>query len=351
VLIVIATVAILLLGVRAALPVFVKRFVNDKLDELPGYSGHVEDIDLSLWRGAYQINGLRVVKTGGKVPVPFVSAQQIDLSVEWKALLHGSIVAEIELFAPKLNFVNAKSPEHSQTGIDSKWTDTVRDLVPFDINRVAIHDGQIHYRDLEAKPRVDVFVQQLNATARNLTNSEDLGHSLYATFEGKALAMGSGKVGFNGRLDPYAPKPTFDVNFELDDLEIKQLNDFLQAYANVDAEAGTFSLDAEFTASHGKFHGYAKPFVKNLQLLRWDQEKESFFGKLWEGAVQVVSEIFTNHKKDRIATRIPFEGSVDQPNADIWATIGGVLKNAFLKSLRQGIEGSVVMGGDKLSKK
>jgi uncharacterized protein YhdP len=345
-------VAVLLVAVRAALPRFVQRFVDRKLEELPGYTGSVADIDLSLWRGAYQIQGLRVMKTGGKVPVPFVAAREIDLSVEWKALLHGSIVAEIELYEPKLNFVNAKDPARRQTSMDSKWTDTVRDLVPFEINRFAIHDGQIHYRDLESEPRVDVFVQRLNASAHNLTNSEDIGGTLYASFAGKALAMGSGSVSFKGRVDPYAVKPTFDLAFGLSDLELKQLNDFLQAYANVDAEAGSFSLDAEFRASHGRFRGYGKPFVKNLQLLRWNEEKESFLGKLWEGFVEVVSEIFENHKHDSIATRIPFSGSIDEPSADIFATIGGVLKNAFLKSLRRGIEGSVVMGGrDRLSER
>ncbi|HKU44662.1 MAG TPA: hypothetical protein VJR89_41165, partial [Polyangiales bacterium] len=73
-------VVVLLVGARLALPYVVLRYVNKTLDELPGYSGSVADIDISLWRGAYQIKGLRVVKTGGHVPVPFVSAWLIDLS-------------------------------------------------------------------------------------------------------------------------------------------------------------------------------------------------------------------------------------------------------------------------------
>jgi hypothetical protein len=311
----------------------------------------VADIDLSLWRGAYQIDGLRIFKTGGKVPVPFLSVREIDLSVEWKALFDGSIVAEIELFAPKLNFVSAKQPQESQTKIDKSWTETVKDLVPFDINRVAIHNGQVHYRDLEAKPRVDIFVQKLHVVARNLTNSESLGKTLYATVKGDALAMGSGKIDFTGRVDPYAKHPTFDLAFSLDGLEIKQLNDFLQAYANVDAEAGTFSLDAEFSASGGRFKGYAKPFIKDLQVLKWDEEKEGFFGKLWEGLIEVAGEIFEDQSKDRIATRIPLSGSVEGPDADIWTTVGGVLRNAFLQSLRRGLEGSIKLPSGALSSK
>jgi uncharacterized protein YhdP len=335
---------VLLVGARAVLPIVLKRYVNKTLAGLDGYSGSVDDIDLSLWRGAYQIDGLRIVKTGGKVPVPFVSARVIDLSVEWKALLDGSIVAEIELFAPKLNFVNAEKKAESQSEVDSSWTDTVKRLVPFEINRVAIHNGQVHYRDFTSEPTVDLFVQQLNATARNLTNSEDFNKSLYASFEGKALAMGSGKIQFHGRLDPYAKSPTFDFDFGLDGLELKQLNPFLKAYANVDAEAGTFSLDAEFAASQGKFKGYAKPFIKGLQVLKWNEEKEGFFGKLWEGVVQVLGDVLEDHSKDRIATRVPFQGAIEDPKAGVWATIGGLLKNAFLQSLRRGLEGSIAIG-------
>lgn len=345
VLIGLGVVAVVLIAARIALPFVVKRYVNKTLDELPGYSGSIADIDISLWRGAYQIDGLRIVKTGGRVPVPFVSARVIDLSVEWKALFDGSIVAEIELFGPKLNFVNAEKPAERQTEVDSKWTDTVKKLVPFDINRVAIHNGQIHYRDLESDPRVDVFVQKLNAVARNLTNSEKFGGNLYATFEGDALAMGSGGIKFKGRLNPYADQPTFDFNFELDKLELKQLNPFLKAYANVDAEAGKLSLDAEFAASKGRFTGYVKPFVEDLTVLKWNEEKENFFGKLWEGIVQLASELITNQKKDQIATKIPFSGRVESPDADVWTTIGGLLKNAFLQALRRGLERSIHIGG------
>jgi len=336
-----AIVALLLIALRAALPTILKHYVNDTLDELDGYSGSVADIDVRLWRGAYQIRGLNVVKTGGKVPVPFVEVSTVDLSVQWKALLQGSIVAEIELFEPKLNFVAAEKPEQRQTEPASNWTDSVRELSPFEINRVAIHDGQIHYRDFETRPRVDIFVQKLDATIHNITNTEKVGKNLYASFEGSALAMGSGQIRFQGRVNPYADQPTFSLGFSLSRLELKQLNNFLQAYANVDAEAGTFSLDAEFSASHGKFSGYAKPFIKDMQVLKWSDEQEGFFGKLWEGVVEVAGELFENQDRDEIATRVPLRGSVESPDADVLSTIFGVLRNAFLQAMRRGIEGSL----------
>ena len=75
------------LVVRAMLPFWVRDYVNRKLSEIEGYRGHVADVDIHLWRGAYSIHGVEIKKTSGNVPVPFFSAPTVDLSVEWKALI------------------------------------------------------------------------------------------------------------------------------------------------------------------------------------------------------------------------------------------------------------------------
>lgn len=98
-------IVLILIALRIALPYIVKDYVNKTLSEIPGYKGIVEDIDMNLWRGAYEIEKVSLVKTDGKVPVPFFSADKIDLSVQWGALFEGSIVGEIVLENPKINFV------------------------------------------------------------------------------------------------------------------------------------------------------------------------------------------------------------------------------------------------------
>jgi uncharacterized protein involved in outer membrane biogenesis len=339
----------LLIAVRAALPALVKRYVNRELDALEGYSGRIGDIDLSLWRGAYVIEDLRIVKTGGKVPVPFLAARAIDISVEWKALLDGDIVAEIELHRPQLNFVNGPTKATSQTEPASNWQETVRDLAPFRINRFAIIDGEVHYRDFHARPRVDIYVQRIRGVARNLTNAADLSGSLVATFAGKAVAMSSGEISLAGKLNPYAKKPTFEVDAKLDHLNLQQFNDYLRSYANVDVGAGKLSIDAEFAASRGRFRGYVKPFIDDLDVLQWDRERDALPAKLWEGFVELAGEILEDQSKDRIATTVPFSGSIEEPDADVWSTLGGLLKNAFIESLRRGLEdkiGITKLGGD-----
>jgi hypothetical protein len=336
----VAIVAVLI-AARLALPSVVLRYVNQELDQLEGYSGRVEDIDIGLYRGSYQIQGIRIVKSNGRVPVPFFAAEELDISVEWSALFDGDVVAEIDLYQPKLNFVKGPTPKTSQTEPADNWTETVKELAPFKINRFTIHGGSVHYRDFHSDPKVNIYVRRVNAVARNLTNAEDLSGSLVATFEGTALAMSSGAFSIKGSYDPYAKEPTFEVDTELEHLNLEQLNDFLKAYASVDAEKGKLSVDAEFAASRGRFRGYVKPFIDDLQVLDWGREREGFFNKVWQGVVEVVGEVLEDQDKDRIATRVPFAGTIEDPEADVWSTIGGVLKNAFLEALRRGIEGEV----------
>jgi hypothetical protein len=344
-------VIVLLVAIRAVLPVAVKYYANKTLDELEGYSGHIDDVDLALIRGAYVIQGVRIVKTGGKVPVPFFSASEVDLSVQWKALLDGSIVSEIELHRPKVNFVTAAKDEaaskakaetkQEQVEPASNWTDVVKDLVPFNINRFSVSDGEVHYRDFSSKPKVDIFVQDIVAEARNLTNSEDKGGSMVATFDGRARAMQSGKLNFKGSVDPYAKKPTFRASFRLNGLELQQLNPYLRAFVNVDVEKGTFSLDSELAAKDGRFEGYVKPFIDDLDVLRWEKEKESFPNKVWQAMVEATSELLQDQSKDRTAARVPFSGTFDDPKIGVWSAIGSVVKNAFVEALRRGLEGSI----------
>lgn len=65
----------LLVIIRLILPYVVLKYVNNKLAGLESYYGHVEDIDLSLYRGAYVIKDLKILKTekvGKKIDsIPF----------------------------------------------------------------------------------------------------------------------------------------------------------------------------------------------------------------------------------------------------------------------------------------
>ena len=348
---------LLIVVARLVAPHFILQYVNKTLDGLDGYSGHVADVDLHIWRGAYEIEDVHIEKTGEKEPIPLVAVKRVDISVQWGALLDGSIVGELDLYGPKLNLLaekkadskaeNEREKQEAKKAAEgeSSWQTQVKELVPLKINRIGIHDGELHYRDVHTKPQVDVYVHQLNGRITNLTNSEELSETLAAEAAFQGVAMGSGKFKVDGRMDPYKKSPTFRVNAELEQLQITELNDFLKAYASIDAERGTLSVYTQADCADGRFKGYVKPLIKDLRILNWKNEKEGVVGKLWEGLVEAGSELFENHPKEQIGTRIPFSGKVESPDADIGTTVIYVLRNAFVRALNAGLDGRLAGPG------
>jgi hypothetical protein len=340
-----AVVAVLLLAARIALPYALQRYVNRVLDENPAYTGSVGDIDVNLWRGAYEIEALDLRKRSGEVAVPLFSAAKTDLSVEWRALFEGALVGEVAFEQAELNFVQGPSEGSRQTGAEADWRDTVKRLFPLRINRLAVHDGTIHYRDFHSDPKVDVYVNDVEAVVTNLTNSRDISSSLVATAELRGVAMGDGPVRLRASFDPYAEpdRPTFDFDGELRGLDLRRLNPFLRAYAGLDVQAGRLELFTELNAEDGRFEGYVKPLVEDLDVLRVEEEakEQGVLATIWEAIAGASAELLENQPEDRQAARVPISGTATSPQTGFWATLASTLRNAFVEALAPRLEGSV----------
>ncbi len=339
-LIVLGSILVLLIAIRIALPYILLRLVNKELQTLHGYTGHIDDIDVALIRGAYKIKSIKIEKTGGKIPVPFFSAPLIDLSIQWASLFHGRIVGEIEVDQPILNFVKGPTEATSQTKIDSSWTDVVKKLMPLKLNKFEIVEGQIHYRDFHSKPTFDIFTKQVHILAENLNNAEKNKELLPSTITASADVYG-GKATASMKMDALAKTPTFDGKAKLEGLNLVNLNNFIDAFAKFDIKSGEISIYTEAAAKDGKITGYTKPIIKNLKVLNWEKDKDKPVKIVYEAVVEAVAWIFKNHNKEQLATKVEFEGSIKNPNIDIWQLIGQVLKNAFVQALYPSLENSV----------
>lgn len=331
---------VLLVGIRLAMPYAVKRYVNDKLQQLPGYGGSIGDVDIHLWRGAYSIDDVNIVKKTNNVPVPFVAAQRVDFAVQWSELRHGAVVGIVDVDQAQLHFVKGPTKEESQTTIDKSWVHVVEDLFPFKINHVGLRESAVWFHDFGTRPKLDVFVTNLTFVCSNITNSRSVTNELPTPFQLSGVTIGGGKLKVNGRLNPFDKTPRFDVNAGIEDMDLVALNDLLRAYANVDVKRGTIQVYTEMAAADGHFKGYVKPLLQDLDILELkDARKPLQF--IWESLVAGVTKIFKNQPKDRFAAKIPLEGQLDNPKAGIVPTIASVLRNAFVKALTPSIEGEI----------
>lgn len=329
-------VLLVLVGFRAALPYIVKVYVNDTLAEMEGYRGHVEDIDIALWRGAYGIDGLVITQIDGPEEIPFVEIPHTELSVEWRALFEGAVVAEIEMEHPVLNFVGGSA---TQDGSENDWRQTIDDLVPITINRLTIHEGEVHYRETGSPP-IDVALTGLEAVAENLSTVRGEDEGLPADLHATAVAQGSGALLVDVRLDPWAERPTFDLDLSLEHLEASSLNSLMEAYVGVDAEAGEFFLYSEISSVNGSFEGYVKPMAEGLSLFRFGEDGD-FFDQLGDAIVQVFEDLFENHGTDRFAVRVPVSGTMENIETDGFAAILSMLSNTIIEAISHGVEHEV----------
>jgi hypothetical protein len=328
-------------AIRAALPNLVRDYVNDKLQALEGYDGHIDDIDLSLIRGAYGIDNIRIVKTGSGQPVPFFSSERIDFSVEWRSLMRGSLVSEGVFQSPNVNFVQGKTEEQSQTGEGVNWADQLEQLFPFRFNTVKIHNGTITFRAPGINTADAIKATKVEGQVTNLTNVADSGKETFADFQADAAVLDGGGARVSGSVDPLAAKPTFDVNLQLRNVKLPQVNPWLRQYIKADAEAGDFELYLEIAAADGKFKGYAKPVLQNVNIYSSEEPEENFLKRIWEGLVDFAANVLENEDKDQVAARIPFTGTIEDPKTSVLETIVSVLRNAFVSAFARSLEGSI----------
>lgn len=317
---------------RAMLPIWVRDYVNRKLSEIDGYRGSVAEVDIHLWRGAYSIHGVKIEKTSGKVPVPFFAAPTIDLSVQWKALFQGAFVGEIHFEQPQINLVNGASKATDQAAIDEPWAQKIRDLFPLKINRFTVRNGEVHYRDFNKDPSVDIEIDQVRMVATNLTNSRKLSETLNAEVEIQGRPLKAGELRANIDLDPYAAKPTFAAELEMEGIPLVRLNEFAKAYGGITFEEGTLKIAAAMKSRQGRFQGYFEPVFDKMVIFDPGKDNENPIDFIWQGIVGGLTRLVRNHPKDRFGTRIPVSGSFDDPSPALLDTVWNVFRNAFIKA-------------------
>ena len=328
-----------LVVIRLILPYVVLHYANKTLASMSGYYGHIEDIDLALIRGAYEIDSIYINQKDSVTlkQTPFFSASLIDLSVEWKALFHGSIVGELVFERPMIKFTKEKVEPKDVRNDSTDFRKLLDDFMPLEVNRFEINEGRIQYVDPTSKPKVDISMTKIYLTALNLRNSYDSSVLLPAKVTARANVY-EGDFAFNMKINPLADKPTFDMNADVKNTNLVLLNDFFQAYAKIDVNKGRFGMYTEVASKKGRFTGYVKPIIKDLDVLGKEDRKDNIFQKLWEALAGGVGQIFKNQPNDQVATKIPFEGDLNNPDANIWITIMNVLQNAFIQAIQPSID-------------
>jgi hypothetical protein len=343
-LVVVGTILMLAIVLRAVSPFAVEAYVNRQLASMGEYRGTVGEVDLSLVSGGYTLHDVTIVKVDGDVETPFVDIDQMDLSLQWRALSRGSAVGEVVMHRPVVNFLQSESDAQSQYGTGVNWPQEIRDLFPFRLNLVQAIDGLVTFRAPGIEADESMTARQVEVELRNLTNAQDLSTEAFASLDAKAQIMGNAPFTLAGQLDPNEDVPTFDFDLSLEQAMLVDINPWLSEFIGADAHAGVFSLYAELAAADGRFEGYVRPIMENPEFFDADESAEGPFKKAWEAIVGFAAKVFENRAQDQVATQIPLSGELEDPDTGVLPAIVNLLRNAFVAGFAHSLEGSIDFG-------
>jgi len=332
-----AVLALLLIILHLMLPWLVREFLNDKLADMGDYRGHIEDVDMTWWNGAYRINGLEITKTDGSVQVPFLSVPSMDIAIRMRALWkEGVLIGVVDLHQPELNFVDGDTQEQKQTGEGVDWRAQLEDMVPVRLNEVNVHNGTVSFRNFSSDPQVNVNASAVQMTVRNLTNAPDAQGERSASMNGTADFLDHAPIEARAYFDPLGRVDDADLQFRMLGLDLTRINDFASAYGKFDFRAGEGDLTMELEVRERQLDGYVQPLLRNVDVFDMDQdirdEDKGFFRGLWEAIVHGGQEVLQNQRKDQFATRIELSGSLDNTETSAFQAFIAILRNAFVEA-------------------
>ncbi|PWH86797.1 DUF748 domain-containing protein [Brumimicrobium oceani] len=330
---------LLIIGVRIWLPFFLKDKLVAAVNEVEGYECTLGDLDLSIFRGAMVLQEFEIKITENAVTKPFVYCKNADISVEWRAIFHGSIVSEIILDQLELYFADGKTEEEEQTG-DASWVEPIIDFIPLKINRFVINKGQIEFENMVSEPPVNLKLTEIQLAVENLTNSTDEEKALPSHLKLTSKVLNNGNLHVEGDLNILKDLPDMDLNIDIKKVDLLELNAFTMAYANFDFERGEFALASEFAMLDGEAKGYVKPILNEVKVLNFKDDTPVLNG-FWQAFVGLTFNITKNLKKDRTGTKIPISGKIDDPNIEIGATIVNIFRNAFIKAYEAEVDNTI----------
>jgi hypothetical protein len=207
--------------------------------------------------------------------------------------------------------------------------------VVLEARRIEIQAPELSFVNEQATPRYRLFLTSSSIVVENLHSRRSEGE---ANVRVKGRFMGSGAATLDATFRPETDGPDFDVDLGVEDTALETLNDLLRAHAGVDVTSGVFSLYSEMRVKAGQVEGYVKPLFRDVEVTGPQDEKKPLAEKLKEKAAALVAGALRNQPREEVATVVPIDGPVSDPDAGALMTVVGLVQNAFFDAILPGFE-------------
>lgn len=313
-------------------PFILRGYINKKLATLKKLYGHADKVTIGLKTiTVYNfILDRRDTETGGRNK--FLSAKKVVITFNRKQLWQGVAVADVKVIKPIYTYIRQeqkpKKPR-KKTGI------THVNIFPFIATNLEVTNGAVEYIDMLASPLVRLDSSGLHISAKEVSNIPGFNLPAQVKILGE---MYGGHIKATAKINLQKEQPSFDLNFEAENIELNKINNAFEAYGNFTVSTGTLGLYTEVAAADGQFKGYVKPVITNISIVGKHKEQPSLWQSIKEGLISTAAKFFENPKEEQLATKIPVEGKFTDADINVLAAIAQTLRNAFIIALTPSID-------------
>lgn len=316
-------------------------YTRRALRSIRGYTGGVKVVRASLLPPIYRIDGLSIIEEpGGSWHRPLLYVERMEIRPSWRKLLDGLLVADVDAFGPKVDIVEhaKRAPaERAPAEKVQRPPDLAHELqqqAPLRIDVLRVHGGAVDIEDRTRSPAPHLYLHGLQAAVEDIATRRWLSKGRPTTLVMQGTLQHTGSVW--ARVDAYPWKTgiNFDGRAQIEHLSVADLSSLVQPTAGIEPSQGWLDVFAEFRAVDGRLDGGVKAITHNLKVKPADQGIWSHI-KAWaaDAALDIFSRRPAPGAPKEAATIVPIKGTVTNAQAQIWPTVLGVVRNAFVEGI------------------
>jgi hypothetical protein len=330
-------VVVIVAVIRLVLDPIATHYTRKGLNDAEGMRGDFQRVHVTVFPPGYEIRRIKLIEEpGGEARHPLFYAERVGVTVNWRSLLRGRLAARARLDEPKITISKRAEPKDKDKKPAIPDVDAaLRKVIPARVERIEVRDGEILFRDLTAPRHPQIWLHDLELSAENLATREELAGGRPARVNARAKLGKSGVVTMFVSADPFAKQLEFAGEASLKGWKVTELYDLIQPATKLQATEGTLDVFAEFRAKGGAINGGVKPVLKNVRV---SSTEDNIGNKLKGWLADTGLRLFSDRVPDRnaVATVVPIKGKLTDPQIQLWPTVLGVIRNAFVEGISSG---------------
>lgn len=341
-----AAILTLVIGMRVALNPVATALTRKALTKIEGYTANIEATQVSVVPFHLTVRELVITQNDAPEAAPIVFVEKIEAQLLWRKLFQGRLVALAAIEKAKFVVtagVSKTTPQMEEAGRkasaevkanDFDFGAILQKVVPLKIDRIEVSDSEFTVIDGTHPKAPSFWVSEVQLVLDNLVTRPQLDENVPLTLTLRSKVAKTGVLKMLATADLLADKPAFTGQAQLAGLRLESLNEWTMYQACV-SDKGVIDVFANFNSAKGKLGGDVKLMVRNAVV---EPATSKVSDALKAGVANLAIKVLSDRVqgRDAVATTLPIRGSLENPDPQVWPTILGVVRNAFVQGLDWG---------------